>query len=201
MDEEFNEILQEVGEQLEEDEDETQERISNTISNISNIIRFLDAKIITNLSYEYNSRGNLQIVAEYYDDPGILIYEKMQEFQETDEFLRDNAEFHTKDNIPTDNVIQRYGREVYLTRDDELVEFTRNETNSPGHPEKQKIRLSNPRELEISELLEEYPDFETTFYGCFKKVVINAIEKNPKKRGIFQKIIDYINRIEEQTRE
>jgi len=198
MNEKFNQLLEEIGEELEEDESTTLERIEETIENISNIIRFIDGKIITNLSYVTNSRGNLQIVSEYYDDPGILIYEQKNQYSPEEQETKIGLEFHETDNIPKDQMNRYFGIEIYLTREGELVKFNRDEIVVPGKPEKHRIRLFDEREIEVEEILEMYPDFEEKFYGCFKKVILNTIEKNPKKRGILDKIIEYINRIEER---
>ena len=215
MNEEFNEILEGIGEELEAEEESSRERINETIDNISNIIRFIDGKIITRLTHDINSRGNLKAYAEYYEDEdeddddeddddekfikGILIYENMHEFIHEEQDYQGNTEFKSKSNIPVDQKIRRVGREIYLTRNEDLIEFTREEVHWPGHPERQYLELINPRELSIEDMLEEYPDFETKFYGCFKKVIINAINKNPNKKGILQKIIDYINRLEDSN--
>ncbi len=196
MNEKFNELLEEVGEELEEDEEQSLERIQETLDNIQNIIRFLDGKIITDLSYVTNSRGNLQIVAQYFREPGILIYENKQARELEDRRYNARNEFSEQNNIPKDKLERFVGEEIYLTRDGELWVFTKDEIISPRAPEKQKIVAIRQRETSIEEILQEFPDFEEKFYGCFKKVVINAIENNPKKRGIFQKIIDYINKLE-----
>ena len=196
MKEEFNELLEQVGEELEEEEEQSLETINETISNIENIIRFLDGKIITDLSYITNSRGNLQIVAQYFRDPGIMIYENKEPRELESSRSRAKREFDEQKNIPDNNLQRSYGQEIYLTREGELWTFTKDEIISPGAPEKQKIVTVRSEETSIEEILQDFPDFEMKFYGCFKKVVIDAIEKNPKKRGIFQKIIDYINKIE-----
>ena len=196
MNEKFNELLEEVEERLEEDEEETFEQIEETIDHISNIIRFLDGKIVVEMNYVVNSRGNIQLLAEYYEEPGILIYQQKQQY--TPDQLESRAEFEFEDmgNVPKDQVVRYYGIDIYLTRDGDLIKFTRDEVNVPGHPEKQRLRLFNEQELDIRNLLESYPDFVAKFYGFFKKAIIEAISKNPKKRPIFQKIIDYINRVE-----
>ena len=199
MDEEFNDLLEQVGEELEEDEEQSLERINETFNHIENIIRFLDGKIITDLSYVTNSRGNLQVVAQYFRDPGILIYENKEPRElEDSRHLKAKNEFTEQENIPEDKIERLYGNEIYLTRDGEIWVFTKDEIISPRVPEKQKVALVRSQETSIEEVMQDYLDFEEKFYGCFKKVVINAIEKNPKKRGIFQKIIDYINQIEEK---
>jgi hypothetical protein len=209
MNEKFNEILEGIGEELEAEEERLQDNINETIENISKIIRFIDGKIITRLTHDINSRGNLRAYTEYYEEneddeeeeeryiKGILIYENIQEF--TTEKDYQGKYFTSEDNIPADQKIRRIGRVIYLTRDEELIEFTYEEEISPGHPERHYMQLDHPRELEIEEMLEENTDFETKFYGCFKKVIINAIEKNPKKKGILQKIIIFINNMEQRN--
>lgn len=196
MNDKFNEILEQVGEELEEDEEESLERINKTFSHIENIIRFLDGKIITDLSYVTNSRGNLQIVAQYFREPGILIYENKERRDLETSHSNAKREFNEQENIPGDKLERFYGKEMYLTREGEIWVFTKDEIVSSGDPSKQKITLVRSQETSIEDVMQDYPDFEEKFYGCFKKVVIDAIEKNPKKRGIFQKIIDYINRVE-----
>jgi hypothetical protein len=196
MKEKFNELLEQVGEELEEDEEQSLECIQETLENIQNIIRFLDGKIITSLSYVTNSRGNLQVIAEYFREPGILIYENKEPRELENQRYTARNEFTEQENIPQDKLERFFGDEVYLTREGELWVFTKDEIISPRSPEKQKTTTVRQQEKSIEEILHDYPDFEEKFYGCFKKVVINAIEKNPKKRGIFQKIIDYINRLE-----
>ena len=196
MDEKFNEILEQVGEELEEEEEESLERINETFNHIENIIRFLDGKIITDLSYVTNSRGNLQVIAQYFREPGILIYENKERRDLENSRSKAKREFNEQENIPEDKLERYYGKEMYLTREGDIWVFTKDEIMSSGDPTKQKITLVRSQETSIEEVMQDYPDFEEKFYGCFKKVVIDAIEKNPKKRGIFQKIIDYINRLE-----
>ncbi|MBN2154850.1 MAG: hypothetical protein JW776_02245 [Candidatus Lokiarchaeota archaeon] len=198
MNEEFNKLLEETEEELEEYEETTLEQIEETIDHISNIIRFLDGKIVTDLSYEINSRGNIQLITDYYEEPGILIYQQKQPY--TPEELETKAEFrfNDMDNVPKDHIVRYFGVDIYLTRERNIVKFKRDEVDVPGYPDKKQIHLFDEEELNINELLEEYPDFPDKFYGFFKKVIIESINKNPKKRGTFQKIIDYINRIEEK---
>ena len=195
----FNEILEQVGEDLEEEEERSLECIQETFSNIENIIRFLDGKIITDLSYVTSSRGNLQVVAQYFHDPGILVYENKEPRKLENHGKKPSEDFTEQDNIPDDKLGRLYGEEIYFTREGEIWVFTKDEITSPTDPTKQKITLIRSEEKSIEEVMQDYPDFEEKFYGCFKKVVIDAIEKNPKKRGIFQKIIDYINRLESGT--
>ncbi|TFG18261.1 MAG: hypothetical protein EU530_09490 [Promethearchaeota archaeon] len=138
----------------------------------------------------------MQIVAQYFRDPGIMIYENKEPREIESRRSRAKQEFEEQDNIPDEKLQRLYGQEIYLTREGELWVFTKDEIISHGAPEKQKVITVRSEETSIEEILQDYPDFENKFYGCFKRVVIDAIEKNPKKRGIFQKIIDYINRIE-----
>jgi hypothetical protein len=196
MNEKFNELLEEAEGKLEEEEEETLEQIEETIDHISNISRFIDGKIVTKLSYEVNSRGNIQLNAEYFEEPGILIYQQKKQY--TPDELENKSEFQFDDmnNVPKDQIVRYFGIDIYLTRNGDIIKFKRDEISVPGHPDKQKLRLFDTEELSINELLERYPNFPNTFYGFFKKAIIEAINKNPKKRGIFQKIIDYINRIE-----
>jgi hypothetical protein len=196
MNEKFNQLLEEAEERLEEEEEDTLEQIHETIDHITNIIRFLDGKIVTEMSYVINSRGNLQLLAEYYDEPGILIYQRKQQYKPDELETKAEFQFNEMANIPKDQITRYFGIDIYLTRQGDLIKFKRDEVDVPGHPEKKQIRLFDEEELEIEELMQDYPDFLDNFYGFFKKVIIEAIEKNPKKRGIFQKIIDYINKIE-----
>jgi hypothetical protein len=196
MKEEFNELLEQVGEELEEEEEQALENIQETFENITNIVRFLDGKIITDLTYVTNSRGNLQVVAQYFEHSGILVYENKEPRKLEGYGKKYSEDFIEQDNIPDDKIGRLYGDEIYFTREGRFFVLTKDEIVSPSDPTKQKITLVRSQEKYIEDILREYTDFEEKFYGCFKKVIIDAIEKNPKKRGIFQKIIDYINRLE-----
>ena len=199
MNEEFNELLEQVGEELEEYEENALERIQETIDNIANIIRFLDAKIITFLKYDFNSRGKLQIETEYFEEPGILIYGLSDDVPSEIPFKEKIQEFDRNEDIPKEKIIKRRGKEVYLLRDTRLIEFTREEVISPQNLEEQYIKLENPEEIELDDILKRYPDFDDRFFGCFKQVILRTIQKNPKKRGILQKIIEFINEREKEN--
>ncbi len=187
----------------ERDEATRAHRIEIFIDHVTNILRFIDRKILVNIRVHVDN-DELKFVPEYHPANGILVYTRNADHREDAKVMvKINEVFPAEQKEDVYSHLLRGGEEVYLLRNGILLEFERKGGIWDAGTAEQAgdyYSLANPQKREALDLVKKFENFGADFLFHFKLAVVNAIKKNENKRFQLKKIIEYIHRVELRER-
>ena len=183
-----------ASEKMSEFEKKIHDKISEMIGIFSNIMRFIDTKIVIETWFSPMANNNMY---DYYDENGILIYSRVRNKNKRIEKSNPEHDYFPND-FPSNIITEERelgGIEVYLTRSGKIIKFTR--TGSTIHPNNIENvepwdiqeKLIDPKELSIKEYIQIDEDMEKPFIEGLKRAIVRAIDQNENKAYILKKVI------------